>query len=229
MEFVIVIVCLTAQIATVMAFRIGRTAALDPRVRAHVSGRPSRCEAAPVSVPVGVRNGAAQMSSYVESVLADGEKIVYRAAISHWKYSFYYFAGALLLVGGLIGFTAAPGGGSVAQIAAVVAIVIGLLIVLVAVIARLTTELVLTDRRIITKRGFISRDTVEMNLAKVESVRVDQGLLGRILNYGDVTVVGTGSSLEPLHGIADPLALRKQLGAITQEGSPKAQRAAPSV
>jgi uncharacterized membrane protein YdbT with pleckstrin-like domain len=169
------------------------------------------------------------MSSYVESVLADGEKIVYRAAISHWKYSFYYFAGALFLVGGLIGFTAAPGGGSAAQIVAAVAMVIGLLFVLVAVIGRLTTELVLTDRRIITKRGFISRDTVEMNLAKVESVRVDQGLLGRILNYGDVTVVGTGSSLEPLRGIANPLALRKQLGAITQEASPNAQRAAPRV
>jgi len=169
------------------------------------------------------------MSSYVESVLADGEKIVYRAAISHWKYWFYYFAGALFLVGGLMGLTAAPGGGSAAQIVAAVAIVIGLFFVLVAVIGRLTTELVLTDRRIITKRGFISRDTVEMNLTKVESVRVDQGLLGRLLNYGDVTVVGTGSSLEPLRGIADPLALRKQLGAITQEVPPDAQRAAPRV
>ena len=167
------------------------------------------------------------MSSYAESVLADGEKIVYRAAISHWKYSFHYLAGALFLAGGLIGFAAAPAGGQTAQIVAAVAIVIGLFFFLVAVIARLTTELVLTDRRIITKRGFISRDTVEMNLAKVESVRVDQGLLGRILNYGDVTVIGTGSSLEPLHAIANPLALRKQLGAITQEASPNAQRAAP--
>jgi uncharacterized membrane protein YdbT with pleckstrin-like domain len=169
------------------------------------------------------------MSSYVESVLADGEKIIHRAAISHWKYSFYYLAGALLLLGGLIGLAAAPGGGSAAQIAAAVAMLIGLLFILVAVIGRLTTELVLTDRRIITKRGFITRDTVEMNLAKVESVRVDQSLLGRILDYGDVTVVGTGSSLEPLRGIADPLALRKQLGAITQGDSPNAQRAAPRV
>ena len=169
------------------------------------------------------------MISYVDSVLADGEKIVHRAAISHWRYLFHYLAGALFLLGGLIGFAAAPGGGSAAQIGAAVAMGIGLLFVVVAMIGRLTTELVLTDRRIITKRGFISRDTVEMNLGKVESVRVEQGLLGRILNYGDVTVVGTGSSLEPLHGIANPLALRKQLGAITQEASPNAQRAAPRV
>ena len=161
------------------------------------------------------------MSSYVESVLADGEKIVYRAAISHWKYALYYSAGALFLVGGLIGFIAARGGGSAAQIAAAVAIAIGLLFVLVAVIGRLTTELVLTDRRIITKRGLISRDTMEMNLAKVESVRVNQGLLGRILNYGDVTVVGTGDSHEPLRGIADPLELRRKLGEVVQAVTPK--------
>ena len=54
--------------------------------------------------------------------------------------------------------------------------------------------LVLTDRRIITKRGLIARDTVEMNLGKVESLHVSQGLLGRMLNYGDLTVVGTGAS-----------------------------------
>src|SRR5437764_478527 len=64
------------------------------------------------------------------------------------------------------------------------------------------------------KRGFIRRDTVEMNLGKVESLHVNQGLLGRMLNYGDVTVVGTGSSLEPLRGISGPLELRRKLGEI---------------
>ena len=54
-----------------------------------------------------------------------------------------------------------------------------------------------------------------MNLAKVESLHVDQSLLGRILNYGDVTVVGTGASLEPLRGIASPLELRRKLGEVS--------------
>ena len=53
-------------------------------------------------------------------------------------------------------------------------------------------------------------------LSKIESIHVNQGLLGRMLNYGDVTVVGTGSSLEPLRGIADPLQLRIKLGEVTQ-------------
>ena len=104
--------------------------------------------------------------------------------------------------------------------AAVVLLLVGAVLVAAALIQRLTTELVLTDRRIITKRGLIARDTVEMNLGKVESVRVNQGLLARILNYGDVTVIGTGASLEPLRGIANPLELRKRLGEVTQEGTP---------
>ena len=44
---------------------------------------------------------------------------------------------------------------------------------LVAIIRRNSTELVVTNRRIIAKFGFISRRTVEMNLSKIESVRVD--------------------------------------------------------
>ena len=60
-----------------------------------------------------------------------------------------------------------------------------------------------------------------MNLAKVESVHVNQSLLGRLLNYGDVTVVGTGASLEPLVGIARPLELRRKLGEMSQPSESK--------
>jgi uncharacterized membrane protein YdbT with pleckstrin-like domain len=163
------------------------------------------------------------MSSYVDSVLADGERIVYRAAISHWKFFLSYLVGGLFLLAGLrVGAYVATGdrsGTSIAMVA--IPLAIGLVVILSAVIRRRTTELVLTDRRIITKRGLISRDTVEMNLNKVESVQVNQGLTGRILNYGDVTVVGTGSSMEPLRGIARPLELRKKLGEVVEVVGPK--------
>jgi uncharacterized membrane protein YdbT with pleckstrin-like domain len=151
------------------------------------------------------------MSSYVESVLAPGERVVHRAAISHWNY-----AGAYVLA--LVCFAMAVAAlylqtDARRWIAGGIAL-FGVLIIAVAAIARATTELVLTDRRIIAKRGFIARDTVEMNLTKVESLHVRQGLLGRMLDFGDVTVVGTGSSLEPLRGIAGPLELRRKLGEI---------------
>lgn len=158
--------------------------------------------------------------SYVDSVLADGETIVHRAAVSHWKFLMSYCVGVLLVVGG-----ASPLFLSTRRdywLAGGIAAAIGLLVILAALVRRATTELVLTDRRIIAKRGLVSRDTVEMNLGKVESVHVNQSLLGRLLDYGDVTVVGTGSSLEPLLGIARPLELRRKLGDVS--GARSAER-----
>ena len=160
------------------------------------------------------------MSSYVDSVLADGERIVYRAAISHWKFFLSYLAGSLFLASALGAYIAGSrAGASLAMVA--IALVIGLALMFSAIIRRQTTELVLTDRRIIMKRGLVSRDTVEMNLNKVESLHVNQCLMGRILGYGDVTVVGTGASLEPLRGISSPLELRKKLGGVAEPAVPK--------
>jgi uncharacterized membrane protein YdbT with pleckstrin-like domain len=161
------------------------------------------------------------MSSYVDSVLAADEKIVHRAAISRWKFFLSYFVGSLFLLAAVGAYVATENhaGESLAMIA--VPLVLGIALILSAVIRRQTTELVLTDRRIITKRGLISRNTVEMNLNKVESVHVDQSLMGRIFNYGDITVVGTGSSLEPLLGISSPLELRKKIGTIAEVVAPK--------
>jgi hypothetical protein len=60
-----------------------------------------------------------------------------------------------------------------------------------------------------------------MNLNKVESLHLDLGLTGRVLDYGDVTVDGTGASLEPLRGTARPLELRKKLGGVAEVAVPK--------
>jgi|SRR5436190_5151887 len=154
------------------------------------------------------------MASYVESVLADGERIIHRARLSHWNFLLSYLIGFAALIAGFVALGLRDRQGAVAI--AVVLLLVGVVVILSAAIRRATTELVLTDRRIITKHGLISRSTVEMNLGKVESVHVDQSLLGRMLNYGDVTVVGTGSSLEPLRGIARPLELRRKLGEMSQ-------------
>jgi uncharacterized membrane protein YdbT with pleckstrin-like domain len=80
-----------------------------------------------------------------------------------------------------------------------------------AVIYRWTTEIAVTTRRVIIKRGLISRQTMEMNLNKVESVFVTQSVLGRVLNFGDVDVKGTGSSIEDLDCIASPISLRRSI------------------
>ncbi len=79
---------------------------------------------------------------------------------------------------------------------------------------RWTTEVAVTDRRIIYKTGFINRHTVEMHMDKVESVDVDQSILGRVLSYGDITIRGTGETMERLHNIDHPVDFRNHVTAF---------------
>ena len=73
------------------------------------------------------------------------------------------------------------------------------------------TEIAVTDRRVIYKKGLIRRQTNEMNMDKVESVQIDQSILGRMLDYGDVTILGTGEGFETLRTIASPIELRNSI------------------
>jgi len=77
-------------------------------------------------------------------------------------------------------------------------------------IAFSTSEFAITNKRVIIKVGLISRRTLEMNLNKIESVNVNQGILGRLLGYGTIVVVGTGGTKEPFAAISDPLTFRKK-------------------
>lgn len=76
---------------------------------------------------------------------------------------------------------------------------------------RWITELAVTDHRVIYKRGFLRRHTVEMNQDKVETVDVDQSIMGRLLGYGTIRVRGTGQGIENLKEIASPIALRNAI------------------
>jgi uncharacterized membrane protein YdbT with pleckstrin-like domain len=74
---------------------------------------------------------------------------------------------------------------------------------------RWLSEFVITNRRIIIKTGFIARKTFEMNLSKIESVNVDQSVMGRIFNFGSITIIGSGGTRETFHKISKPLKFRK--------------------
>ena len=50
---------------------------------------------------------------------------------------------------------------------------------------------------------------------KVESVKVEQSILGRILDYGNVSITGTGAGLEALDGVANPLELRNNITGVS--------------
>lgn len=81
-------------------------------------------------------------------------------------------------------------------------------ILLAAAVGVKTSELVITDRRVLIKVGFIRRHTFEMFISKIESVAVYQGMMGRIFNYGTVEIRGTGGSAESFATIAAPLQFR---------------------
>ena len=100
-----------------------------------------------------------------------------------------------------------------AEALALFCLVISVAAAIPALIRRVSTELAVTDRRVIYKSGIFARHTLEMNRSKVESVDVDQSLLGRLLGFGTITVRGTGGSLEPIRMISDPLTFRSHITA----------------
>jgi uncharacterized membrane protein YdbT with pleckstrin-like domain len=150
---------------------------------------------------------------YVRRVLQPGETIVYSTKL-HW---IIYWRAILLLIvcvmlAGAAWYMADNKNLSLALgIAAVIFALLGLSSALRIFIRRWTTELAVTDRRVIYKEGLIARRTLEMNRSRVESVDVYQTILGRILGYGTITLRGTGGSLEPMHTIDDPLTFRSHI------------------
>ena len=68
---------------------------------------------------------------------------------------------------------------------AAVAAIVALYLTLKAWFHRWTTETDVTNMRVVHKTGFIKRRTFEMALDKIESVDVNQSIMGRILNYGE--------------------------------------------
>jgi uncharacterized membrane protein YdbT with pleckstrin-like domain len=158
------------------------------------------------------------MAYYAKVLLPDEELRV--AARLHWViYLKGWICLAIALAAGidflhLRGASADSTDGSISLVLEVVGgafLVVGLFMLLSAWGRRATTEIVVTDRRILFKEGFVRRRTMEMNMNKVETVDVVQSIPGRIFNYGTIMIRGTGSSYEPLRQIGDPLALRNAI------------------
>lgn len=150
---------------------------------------------------------------YVRRVLQPGETVVYATRL-HWL--IYVRAGVLLIIAVALAIATSfvgdkPNVALALWIAAAIFALLALSSALRAFIRRATTELAVTDHRVIYKTGLLARHTLEMNRTKVESVDVDQSIPGRIFGYGTIIVRGTGGSLEPIRQIADPLSFRSHI------------------
>lgn len=124
--------------------------------------------------------------SYVSSVLSNEERVVYQGRVSIWSLLPLFLVGLVFL--GAYGF--------------------GLLFWVAAAVRYMTTEIAITNKRVIAKAGLISRSTIEINLQKIESIQVQQGVLGRIFDFGSVVVSGAGNPQAPIVGISGPLKFR---------------------
>jgi uncharacterized membrane protein YdbT with pleckstrin-like domain len=154
--------------------------------------------------------------SYVQSVLQPGERVRMLGCL-HWIVYWPAILFSVLTVAALVA-------GSIGQYVSAVCAALAVYFFLRGWFIRWITEIAVTDRRIIYKRGFIYRHTAEMNMDKVASVDVDQSILGRMLDYGTVHVLGIGGGqttdgtnrtrgIEHLHRVASPLALRNAITA----------------
>jgi uncharacterized membrane protein YdbT with pleckstrin-like domain len=150
------------------------------------------------------------MGRYIDDILQPGEKVLY-STNAHWI--FYlpaiaaWIAAAVLLV--LSRATVTDSLVLLCLSASAVVALAALYWTFTAWFHRWTTETDVTNLRVVHKTGFIKRKTIEMSIDKVSSVNVEQSILGRILNYGDVTLTGMGDSPpEEIKMIASPLAFR---------------------
>jgi uncharacterized membrane protein YdbT with pleckstrin-like domain len=148
---------------------------------------------------------------YVDNNLLNGEVVTYRARL-HWM----IFAGAsiLMMFGVLCGVICAVAipheAGMAAPMCAIFVLVFS--VPFMAAYSRfVSSEFAITDRRVVIKVGLLRRRTVELLLGKVETIGVDQGIFGRLFDYGTIIVTGTGGTKEPFKGISKPLEFRRQV------------------
>lgn len=149
------------------------------------------------------------MGRYIDEILQPGEKVLY-STNAHWMFYLPAITAWILAVVLLVLSRATITEGVILlclSASAVVALA-ALYWTVKAWFHRWTTETDVTNLRVVHKTGFIKRRTFEMSLDKVESVDVNQSILGRILNYGDVTILGVGEGKETISTIASPLAFR---------------------
>ena len=121
---------------------------------------------------------------YVENNLIPGEQVVYRAEL-HWIIFIWPVIFSFVLI--------------------------GIPWLIAAILQKKTTEMAVTNKRVIIKTGIISRRTIEMNLSKIENIEVNQSIIGRIFGYGIITIVGTGGTHEPFKNVSQPLDFRKSV------------------
>ena len=152
--------------------------------------------------------------SYVDKNLTAGETVLYRTQLHwismFWSVVFAAFFGIQGLSLTILGLSDVKNNDSAMWVGLFeIAAAAGL--ALLGNLRRNSVEMAVTNKRVIIKVGLVSKRTVELFLSKMESVAVNQGILGRILGYGSVVVRGTGGTAEPFKYVERPEDFRNQV------------------
>jgi len=131
--------------------------------------------------------------SYIETSLSEGEKVVKLFRL-HWTARLWLVLWIVLIL---------PTFG------------IALLLAIYEWLRLRTLEYGVTNKRVILKKGIIGRYTEEMKIGSIETVEIDQGVLGRILGYGDVKVTGRGISDVVFKRMDDPMAVKRHIEGVS--------------
>jgi len=145
--------------------------------------------------------------SYIEKNLMNGESIVYRGKL-HWV---VFLWSIILFVIAILFFVVGGDTAGVGHLFGIIALIIAITTGIAAIINYTTSEFGITNKRVMVKVGFIRRNSLEVLLNKVEGIQVNQGIFGRILGFGSITVSGTGGTKDPFHKIDAPLEFRKKV------------------
>jgi uncharacterized membrane protein YdbT with pleckstrin-like domain len=159
---------------------------------------------------------------YIEKTLLPGEAVVYRARL-HWIVLLREIVLTVAL-GGLaiaaLGFSMSRAAGHAAAgvaWAGALSLIIAVAVLATGIVRRSATEIAVTSRRLLIKTGILSRHTIELMLAKIESINVTESAPGRMLGFGTLTVHGTGGTPEVFDRVANPIEFRRQIqGQIEQ-------------
>jgi len=152
--------------------------------------------------------------SYIEENLSNGEKVVFQTR-KHWMvfaWSVFWF---------LFGIIYVSNSADAAKIFGGMCLLLAICLGVLNLIELQTSEFGITNKRVIIKTGVFSRDTLEMQLSKIESVQVKQGIFGRMFNYGTLIIKGTGGTPGLYKKICDPINFKKH--SMNPENAPKAE------
>ena len=151
------------------------------------------------------------MASYIETSKMPNEDIRYQAYLSVWSLAPKFILGALLLGASVLVYGFAPEvlTDPVRIIGMAVLAFIGFFVIGSALSVFYTTEIAVTDLRIIAKVGLIRRQTMDLLLEKVESLQVDQSVFGSMLNFGTITISAAGEENTRINSVAEPIQLKQ--------------------